>query len=181
MLASVGVVPGSYREVQPVDRVAALERGDVDAISGFSVNELLELEGRGRQLVVFWPDDYGVHFYGDVIVTADDLLADDEELVRRFVAASLEGWRFAVESPREAAALAAAHMGAAYDADLQLDLLAGSIPLIRPSAAPLGSMDASKWENMVATLYERGIITVAPTAAELFTTEVLESLEREQP
>ncbi len=173
VLAAAGLAPGSYSEVSVEDAVGALERGDVAAISGFAVNELPVLRSRGLDVAVFWPDDYGVHYYGDVIVTTDKLIADRPSVVTSFVGASLDGWRWAVEHAREAAPLAASYMGPRYDAAHELSLLTGSLPLIRTSAADVGAMTSLKWENVVKTLYERGVVSNPPPVADLFTTEFL--------
>ena len=56
----------------------------------------------GYKINLIYPDDYGVHFYGDTIFARDDFIAANPDLVRRFLRASLKGWTYAVENPAAA-------------------------------------------------------------------------------
>jgi ABC-type nitrate/sulfonate/bicarbonate transport system substrate-binding protein len=44
-------------------------------------------------------DDHGIHFYGNTLITTDDLIAQDPDLVQHFTRALLKGWTYAVENP----------------------------------------------------------------------------------
>lgn len=62
-----------------------------------------EAAERGVDLRSLSGADYGIHFYGDTLISHQALVERDPELVERFRAASLKGWRYALEHPREIA------------------------------------------------------------------------------
>ena len=47
--------------------------------------------------------DYGVDLYADTLFTTEKMLKEQPELVKKFVAATVQGWTDAVADPEEAA------------------------------------------------------------------------------
>lgn len=66
---------------------------DVKAIQqGYLTSEPFLIEGQGIRPVVFLLADHGYESYGAVIQTSRKLVAENRDLVQRFVNASIEGW-----------------------------------------------------------------------------------------
>jgi NitT/TauT family transport system substrate-binding protein len=48
--------------------------------------------------------DHGLELYGNGIATTEDYIAKNPDILKRFVRASLKGWKFAISNPQKAAA-----------------------------------------------------------------------------
>ena len=55
----------------------------------------------GYKLNYIYPDDYGVHFYGNIIFATDNLIATNPELLTRFLRATLKGWAYVIKNTEE--------------------------------------------------------------------------------
>jgi NitT/TauT family transport system substrate-binding protein len=82
--------------------VPALLQGQVDAILGSMDSYQLQLEAQGAELVNFRFADYGVPTVSTSIFASNEYLKANPDLVKKFVAASLKGWSFAMDNPAKA-------------------------------------------------------------------------------
>ena len=110
-------------------------------------------------------------WYTPVIVTGDDLIAEDPELVSTFLEATARGYAFAQESPDEAASLlleaapeldeALVRASAGYLADRFVDDL------------PWGEQRPEIWLEFATFLEEAGLLEEQVDTSEAFTNEFL--------
>lgn len=64
---------------------------------------LIQKQGySGGKLQILSPKDYNSAIPGDMIFCKEDYLRDNPELVKKFVTASIKGWRYCIEHPNEA-------------------------------------------------------------------------------
>ncbi|HET7339069.1 MAG TPA: ABC transporter substrate-binding protein [Candidatus Dormibacteraeota bacterium] len=82
--------------------VPALLQGQVDAVLGSIDAYQIQAESQGAQLDVYRFADYGVPTVSTSIFASDDYLKSNGEVVKKFVAASLKGWSFAIDHPEQA-------------------------------------------------------------------------------
>jgi NitT/TauT family transport system substrate-binding protein len=82
--------------------VPALLQGQVDAVLGSIDAYQIQAESQGAQLDVYRFADYGVPTVSTSIFASDSYLKDNAETVKKFVAASLKGWSFALDNPAKA-------------------------------------------------------------------------------
>jgi ABC-type nitrate/sulfonate/bicarbonate transport system substrate-binding protein len=78
-----------------------LINGNVDAKTGFTVNEPIAVELAGLPTHLIVPADWGIQTYAEVIFTTRSVLEADPEMVRNFVAASIRGYEYAYANPEE--------------------------------------------------------------------------------
>lgn len=78
--------------------------GEVDAKTGFAVNEPVAIELAGHPTNIILPGDYGIRTYAEVIFTTRDYLEANPETVRAFVAATVKGYEYAYANPDETVA-----------------------------------------------------------------------------
>jgi NitT/TauT family transport system substrate-binding protein len=97
--------------------------------------------------------DYGAGFLGPSIITNDKTIASDPAMVKAFVAASMEGWRYAFAHPAEAGEIVTAANKGVQGAD-PADAIAAAQPLMKvgipdPSTKGMawGSMTAAEWQD----------------------------------
>ncbi|MBL0225128.1 MAG: ABC transporter substrate-binding protein [Geobacteraceae bacterium] len=93
------------REIQQSGTVNLFLRGGIDVTSAMWYNEYHTLLNSGvdlEELNVLSLNEQGMIFPEDGIYTLEKTLKQDPNLARSFVAASLEGWRYAFTNPDEA-------------------------------------------------------------------------------
>jgi len=82
--------------------VPALLQGQVDAILGSIDAYQIQAEAQGAQLDNFRFADYGVPTVSTSIFANDTFIKENPDLIRKFIAASLKGWSFALDNPEKA-------------------------------------------------------------------------------
>jgi len=82
--------------------VPALLQGQVDAVLGSIDAYQIQAEAQGAQLDVYRFADYGVPTVSTSVFASNAYLKSNPDVVRKFVAASLKGWSFALDNPDKA-------------------------------------------------------------------------------
>ena len=82
--------------------VPALLQEQVDAVLGSIDAYQIQAESQGAQLDVYRFADYGVPTVSTSIFASNDYLKSNPEVVKKFVAATLKGWSFALDHPDQA-------------------------------------------------------------------------------
>jgi NitT/TauT family transport system substrate-binding protein len=86
----------------PTAMVPSLLQGQVDAILGSIDAYQIQLEAQGATLDNFRFADYGVPTVSTSIFVNETYLKENADVVRKFIAASLKGWSFALDNPEKA-------------------------------------------------------------------------------
>ncbi|MEO5700816.1 MAG: ABC transporter substrate-binding protein [Casimicrobiaceae bacterium] len=82
--------------------VQALLQGQVDAVLGSIDAYQIQAEAQGAQLDVYRFADHGVPTVSTSIFASNDFLKSNPDVVKKFIAASLKGWSFALDNPAKA-------------------------------------------------------------------------------
>lgn len=82
--------------------VPALLQGQVDAVLGSIDAYQIQAESQGAQLDVYRFADHGVPTVSTSIFASNAFLKDNPDVVKKFIAASLKGWSFALDNPAKA-------------------------------------------------------------------------------
>lgn len=77
------------------DDIAPFLDRDIDIWSGHTAAEPIEATCRGARIRCFHPDEYGITFGGDVLITSDAMCSTEPDLVRAFRRCVKDGWDFA--------------------------------------------------------------------------------------
>lgn len=108
-MAQKGLDPSklTISNVAPPARASTLLAGQIPAIE-FFVMAKPGLEAAAKsgntELRTLLLADHGLQLYGNGIAATEDYLAKNSDVVRRFVRASLKGWKFTIANPDRAAA-----------------------------------------------------------------------------
>jgi NitT/TauT family transport system substrate-binding protein len=174
MLENLGVDRGEITEV-PVTTYDLWECWESAPVCpNYATNGPPQLEMAGEEYTVIWPSDYGVSWYGDVLFTTEEMIAEQPEVVAGFVKATLQGWQAAIEDP-DLAVTATLAYNDQLDVDFQSLAMRASIPLIDTGDAPIGQMDAAVWQAIQELLLEYGFIDSLVELDEVFTNEFVTS------
>ncbi|MCG3206954.1 MAG: Riboflavin-binding protein RibY [Anaerolineae bacterium] len=167
-LASIKILPYSF-DLTP------FYNGEVDIAPAFAAGSLIGILQTGRQFNLIWPSDYGITVYSDTIVTTDQMIATNPDLVTRFLRATLKGHRYAVENPEEALAIS---LNYAENADpaVQAKMIEASRPLIHTGEDHIGWMRAEVWQQMEEMLLDQGFLTNPADLDKVYTMQFLEAV-----
>jgi putative hydroxymethylpyrimidine transport system substrate-binding protein len=98
--ADGGDPAGVHRVTIGFNAVSSLAAGKVDAATGFWNAEGVELRRKGVPIRIFKVNEYGAPPYPELVLcTSEATLKDKPDLVRRVVAATADGYAFAVAHP----------------------------------------------------------------------------------
>jgi NitT/TauT family transport system substrate-binding protein len=86
----------------PTSMVPSLLQGQVDAILGSMDAYQIQAESQGAELDTYRFADYGVPTVSTSIFANDTYIKEHPDVVKNFIAASLEGWSFALDHPEKA-------------------------------------------------------------------------------
>lgn len=175
MMTHIGIRPDQYTLVNLPSDLKLFASGDVPVWGAYVTSMVLEAQKAGHQVNIIYPDDYGVHLYGDTIFATDDFIAKNPDLVRRFLRATLRGWTYAVENPTDIGP-----MVAKYKPDAVISVenakMTASIPLVNTGEDYMGWMKPQMWAGMEKTLREQKVLTRPVDVTTVYTMQFLEEI-----
>lgn len=116
--------------------------------------------------------DERLDYYTPVIIAGDDTLSKNPEMVKKFLAATDKGYRYAIEHPAESAAILQS-----YAPDYSLEMLTMSQEYLADKYMEdtdvWGMMKDEVWDQYTNFMTEYGVIEQAIPAADCYTNEFL--------
>lgn len=154
---------------------APLLAGQVDALVGYTQDQPVQVELRGRKVNRIPLPDYGVNLYSTNIIVNEAFMKDHPDAVRRFIRASIRGWNHAIAHPDEAVSIY--HAGHP-ESDIAFNRanFQRLIPLLSgPDTERMGfgAQSAERWAHTQDTLFDLKRIEKKTDVAVLFTNEFL--------
>jgi NitT/TauT family transport system substrate-binding protein len=143
--------------------------GQVDALMGFTMNEVIEAESAGMPVTEMMIAGHGVVTYGLTIVSGDRFLKAQPELVRAFIRAT----RKSIEASAADAAGAVQAIGKSVsemDAAREAKVLQKTLPFWSVQGKPLASFGAqspAEWQQTIDTAKRVGLVEVSPVVADV--------------
>jgi NitT/TauT family transport system substrate-binding protein len=149
-------------------QVASLTENRVDAVVSYALNEPVQLRQSGYDINVFYLDEY-TQLISNGLITSDQTIAEETELVQRMVTAFVQGIEATLADPDAAFAITRQYIPEMDDqaAVLQRAVLEECLNFWR--AEQLGHNDPAAWEASVALLREMGLITTDLAPETLYT------------
>lgn len=132
---------------------APFYKGQVDLWPVYINTQGVEIGGKltaaGEKIRFFNPNDHGVHFVANSVVTSEKMINQHPDLVDRFVCALLQGWKQSIMPAHQNRSIAAVQR---YDRDTPKGILEKQLSatrdLIRPSKnTVIGQIDADAWQE----------------------------------
>ena len=149
-ISQFNISPSSYQ-------LTDLIEGRTDALDAYASNEPYYLRKKGIPYRTISPREYGVNFYSDVLMTREQLLRSNPQMVKNFTLASLRGWEYALTHTEEAIAL----IQRKYAPDKDIDHLRFEAEalrkLIMPELVQLGHMNPGRWEFIANNYVQLGM------------------------
>ena len=149
--------------------------GAADITYAYITGGLIRIRQKGYKVSQIWPGDYGVHLYGDTLITSDRMTAENPDLVTRFLRETLRGWREAIEDP-EAAVAVTLKYAREKDSELQTQMMEASVPLIHTGEDQIGWMKAEIWASTHQIVLEQGLLAGPVDPDKAYTMEFLQRI-----
>ena len=113
-----------------------------------------------------------LNFYTPVVITSEDLIAEDPDLVRAFLEATTKGYQFAIESP----GAAAEHLMETVP-ELDREMVVASQRYLaaqyQADAPRWGEMKNDIWQNYARWMYEQGLLMQELDTVSAYTNDFL--------
>jgi NitT/TauT family transport system substrate-binding protein len=171
-----GLDAGKIRivNIDPAGSPPALITGQVPAIAGYALGQVPSVEIRGNTKArIFWYADCGVTAVSNGIVVHNDLIKEEPELVRGFVAATLKGFLYGRQNIDEMIAIAKKYSPAIEPAIARREAEMSWQTWVSPNTVgkPFGWMAEEDWQETVEVLKQYGGVTTPLEAQQLYTNE----------
>jgi NitT/TauT family transport system substrate-binding protein len=161
-------------------QVAALIEGKVQVASGYGNNEPVQLDQQGIKVNVIKVADY-YPLASDGVITSEQLINGQPDMVRGFVRATLKGMQDAIANPDEAFKTSLEYIPELQKADaatqqLQRNVLDATIPYWQSDATAkqgLGYTDAQSWQATHTFMRDSGLLKTDVDVTKAFTNEFL--------
>lgn len=163
--SKINEVPIAYDAKEILD-------GSVDVATGYVINEPNIVKAENKDVNIIYMSDYGVDVYSDIIFTTENLINTNPDLVKRFLAATIDGWQYTIENPKEVVNIILKY---ATDSTRthQENMLNDSIPLISTGVSSLGWMEQERWEQTYNILLDQKILSKPINITEAFNIKFL--------
>lgn len=131
-----------------------------------------ELKGMELNFIELRKEEPALNYYTPVIITGESLAEDNPELVERFMKATAEGYRLAIDDPDTAAEHLLTHAP-----ELNEELVRASQEWLsdeyQADAETWGIQDQKTWDRYGQWLYQYGLIDELPDLDDAFTNQFL--------
>ena len=171
-----GLLAG-VKEVPYTGGVALTVHDPKMAQQGYVYSEPLLARQEGAEITTLMLSDIGFDPYSSVLVTTGKLVREEPDVVRRMVAAAMEGWRRYLADP----AATNAYLVKVNPEGVAPEMLARGVAILRglclPDGMPpeeLGTMTAARWDTLLEQMTALDpSLTGKVKAADCYTLEFL--------
>ncbi len=158
MLRNEGIDPAKLTQQKSSYDINDLIEKRTDVFNAYLSNEPYLMKERGIPFTILDPATYGIDFYSDILFTTEMELRNHPDRVKRFRAASLRGWQYAMENMEEIIALIQRKYTSTKNRD-HLRFEANSMrSLVQPGGIEIGHMNQGRWRHMAEVFIREGVL-----------------------
>lgn len=158
MLKKYGIDYAALPRVKHTGDPHDLLDGKADMMVAYSTNEPFIFEQQGEPYNIFTPRAAGIDLYGDNLFTTGTLIRTRPELVSVFRAATLRGWRYALENRAEIADLIKNKYGTFKSRDALMFEADQIAVLIQADLVDLGYQSDARWQHIAEVFASQGML-----------------------
>ncbi len=147
-------------QLDPAAKNQAFLEGKIDVLPVYVNNELPQIRALSdKPIDILVPGDWGFNTLANGIIVHEDTIRENPDLVRRFVTAVINGYKYSLEHPDEAvdAVTKRSEELASQPRDILLDQVKMTLDFIHSPATkdnPIGWMAEEDWKSTLTPLYE---------------------------
>ncbi len=157
----------------PASMVPALLTGQVDAILGSMDSYRIQLESQGAELTGFEFASNGVPTVSTSMFASQSYIDENPEILKKFIAASLKGWSFALDNPEKAVADVKEVFPDVDPELVKAELAAITSLFCSGDAKYLGKAEPAHWERTQDLLSKVGLLPEGVDPTTYYTNEFL--------
>jgi ABC-type nitrate/sulfonate/bicarbonate transport system substrate-binding protein len=139
---------GRYERLETSYDYHSLLRGDADVFNAYSTNEPFQLEQAGVDYHVIDPNDYGIHFYGEVLFTTRPMTKERPDDVIAFRDASFKGWAYALAHVDETIDLIKSKYGVEKSRAALIREAEAVSRMIQSEKVAIGEQNIARWAQI---------------------------------
>ena len=154
-----------------------LVQGKVDVLAVFKSNEPDTIRGLGFDVVQFDPSAFGVPALGLTYIAREDLIAQEPELIARFLKAALKGLEYSFAHPEETLDIVLRYADKEDRDHMRFMLAAEQADAVSAVTGEhgLGWMTLQQWQQFHDLLVRYDALAGAVEVEQAFTTQFLEA------
>ena len=157
VLKKFGLSESDFTRLPSSYNVQDFVSGKTDAFSAYSTNEPYLMRQLGIPVTIFEPHDYGIDFYGDMLVTTEKELLDYPDRAAAFRRASIKGWKYALEHIDETVTLVQEKYNTQNKSRGHLHFEALAIrDFVFHDVVPIGQPELKRWQYISDLFNELG-------------------------
>lgn len=158
-MKKAGVTEDGFTRQDTSFNLRDLINGNTDAFSIYLTDQTRQLDVLGIAHRILHPEDYGIDFYGDILITSDMEIRNHPDRVNTFIEASMQGWDYALNHMDETIDLFLRKYNTQNLSRSQLEFEAHKTSeMILKDVIGLGYLSESRWQKIVQTYAELGLI-----------------------
>nr|WP_255461294.1 PAS domain S-box protein [Mariprofundus sp. NF] len=166
-LGAAGISGGDFIRQDTSFDVRDLVHGKTDAFAGYETDQPYQLEEMGIAYRILHPRDQDIDFYGDVLVTTEQNIADHPERVKALTDASIRGWEYALKHIDETIDLIQKKYNSQNLSRRQLKFEAlKTREMIESDVVQIGYMRTQRWDDIASIYKKQGLLPVGFVASE---------------
>lgn len=142
----------------------------IEIAAGYAMNEPVKLAAEGSEVNMLRVADV-FPLVGDGVITNEAIIADNPELVRGFVRATVRGLADTLADPEEALAISQAYIPEMENVDFEREVLQTSLAYWQ--ADTLGTSDPAAWEQSYQFLLDLELLNAPIEYEQAFTNEFI--------
>lgn len=139
-------------------RLEDLLEDKVQGMACYSTDQPFFLKQQNIEYSVFNPRSGGIDFYGDNLFTTEKQIKENPERVKKFLDASLRGWKYAMAHREEMVDIIVKKYPNEHSRDHLLFEAEESVKLIHPELIELGYVNPGRWESIEKTYADLGFL-----------------------
>ena len=142
--------------------------GNTDAFSVYISDQPHQLKELGIPYRILHPVEYGIDFYGDILITSEQEISKHSERTDAFIQASLKGWSYALEHIDETIELIQNNYNTQDLSQGQLYFEAEvTTEMVLKDVVQIGYMSTARWQRIIDTYKDLGLISEKIAADDL--------------
>jgi diguanylate cyclase (GGDEF)-like protein len=149
-----GITTNDFKRLDHSFNIEDLINGKTDVIASYSTSKPFYLNQAGFRHQIFSPRSAGIDFYGDNLFTSEQELKNHPQRVEAFRAASLRGWKYAMEHPEEIIDLMLQKYTQQHSRNYLRFEAEQMVRLVEPDQIEIGYMYPGRWEHIAGVYAE---------------------------
>jgi len=149
--------------------------GKVDAMLGYTEDQPVTVELRGREVSRISLAEHGIDLYSTNIIVNEPYMNENPKTVRSFVRASMKGWAYAIEHPEEAVSIYVATYPES-DPGFNRANFKRLIPILQSedvNKSGLGAQTEERWTHTQEVLFDLKLIKKTVPVTQIYTNKFL--------